>query len=77
MPNAKPIDENRKEFINFIKSDHQGAMKFFFEAFMPEPNIEYMKRLGVHICLRPNLEVAVRVLELTAKGEKDYPLNGI
>ncbi|MHA1373076.1 MAG: alpha/beta fold hydrolase [Promethearchaeota archaeon] len=77
LPNAKPIDEDRKQFINFMKSDHQGAIEAFIEGVMPEPNIEHMKRMGVYMCLRPNVDVAVRVLELVAEGETDYPLNDI
>jgi pimeloyl-ACP methyl ester carboxylesterase len=47
LPNARPIDEDRKQFINFVKSDHQGAIEAFIDSVMPEPNIEHMKRMGV------------------------------
>jgi len=77
LPNARPIDEDRRQFINFMKSDHQGAIEAFIESVMPEPNIEHMKRMGVYMCLRPNIDVAVRVLELSAEGETDYPLHSI
>ncbi len=77
LPNAKPLDRSRKQFINFIKSDHKAAILAFIESVMPESNIEHMRRMGVHMCLRPNPEVAVRVLELAAEGETDYPLHEI
>ncbi len=77
LPNARPIDEDRKQFINYMKSDHQGAIEAFIESVMPEPNIEHMKRMGVYMCLRPNVDVAVRVLELVAEGETDYPFHKI
>lgn len=77
LPNVRPIDEERKQFINFIKSDHYAAMEAFIESVFPEPNIEHKKRWGLHICLRPDPEVAVRNLELAAEGEIDYPLRGI
>ncbi len=77
LPNARPIDEERKQFINFIKSDHYAAMEAFIESVFPEPNIEHKKRWGLHICLRPDPEVAVRNLELAAEGETDYPLHEI
>ena len=77
LPNAKPLDEFRKQFINFIKSDHYAAMETFIESVFPEPNIEHKKRWGLHICLRPDPEVAVRILELAAEGEIDYPLHDI
>jgi pimeloyl-ACP methyl ester carboxylesterase len=72
LPTARPIDEGRREFINFIKSNHRAAMEAFIESVMPEPSIEHKKRWGVHICLRPGPEVAVRSLELAAEGETDY-----
>ena len=76
LPNARPIDEERKQFINFIKSDHYAAMEAFIESVFPEPNIEHKKRWGLHICLRPDPEVAVRNLELKIPtlivyGDKD------
>lgn len=77
LPNARPIDEGRRQFINFIKSDHRSAMEAFIETVMPESNIEHKKRWGLHICLRPDPEAAIRILELAAEGEADYPLHEI
>lgn len=77
LPNAKPIDENRREFINFLKSDHKGAIEAFIESVMPEPNIEHLKRMGVHICLRSDIETTVKILEIAAEGEAEYPLHEI
>lgn len=77
LPNAKPIDENRRQFINFLRSDYKGAMEAFIELVMPEPNIEHIKRMGVHICLRADLEATIKILEIVAEGETDYPLHEI
>ncbi|GAG84678.1 unnamed protein product [marine sediment metagenome] len=44
---------------------------------MPEQNIEHKKRWAVHICLRTDPEVAIRVLELATEGESNYPLHEI
>ena len=77
LPNARPLDEGRKQFMNFIKADHHAAMEAFIEGVMPEQNIEHKKRWGLHICLRPDPEVAIRVLELYTEGESGYPLHEI
>jgi len=52
-------------------------MEAFIETVMPESNIEHKKRWGLHICLRPDPEAAIRILELAAEGEADYPLHEI
>lgn len=77
LPNAKPLDEGRRQFINFLKSDHQAAMEAFIESVLPEKNIEHKKRWALHICMRPDPEVAIRVVELDTDGESDYPLHEI
>lgn len=77
LPNAKPLDEGRKQFMKFLKTDHQAAIEAFIEDIMPEQNIEHKKRWAVHICLRPDPEVAIRALELARDGESDYPLHEI
>jgi sigma-B regulation protein RsbQ len=77
LPNAKPIDENRRKFINFLRSDHKAAIQAFIESVMPEPDIEHIKRMGVHICLRTDVESTVKILQIVAEGENEYPLHEI
>ena len=77
LPNAKPIDENRKKFINFLRLDHKGAIEAFIESVMPESDIEHLKRMGVQICLRSDVETTVKILEIVAEGEAEYPLHEI
>jgi len=77
LPNAIPLNEGKKQFKNFIKTDHQAAMEAFIEDVMPEQHIEHKKRWAVHICLRPDPEIAIRALELDSDGESDYPLSEI
>lgn len=77
LPNAKPINENRRQFIEFLKADHKGAIEAFIESVMPESNIEHLKRMGVHICLRSDVDITIKILEVVSEGEVEYPLHEI
>ncbi len=52
-------------------------MEAFIESVLPEQNIEHKKRWAVNICMRSDVEIVIRVLELARDGESDYPLHEI
>jgi pimeloyl-ACP methyl ester carboxylesterase len=71
------MNEERKQFIQLLKTDFKKGMQFFIEDVFPELNVEPHKRMGLDIVMRPGVDVAVRYLHIMSQNEGIIPVHKI
>lgn len=76
-PNPIPLPEERKQFIVAMRANYRAAMKGFVNLCTPEPDIEHIRRWGLGICLRAELEAAIRLLKINSEEKSSYLISDV